>query len=91
MGLDESGLPSGKGQPAGLDPGEYLIDLSLVGDDELQASEIEFLENGVECWGRRTIALLEHTKYSLAWCHNFPILEASAGGGARIPCLAASP
>lgn len=50
MGLDEPGLPSGKRLPACFDPGEYLIDLFSVGDDKLQASEIEFLENGVECW-----------------------------------------
>jgi len=41
--LDEPGLPSGKGVPAGLDPGEYLVYLFPVGVDELQTPEIKFL------------------------------------------------
>jgi len=48
VGLDEPGLPSGKRLLASLDPGEYLIDLFSVGMNELQAPEIEFLENGAE-------------------------------------------
>ena len=46
--LDKPGFPSGKWSPTGLDPGEYLVDLRSVGVNELQAPEIEFLENGVK-------------------------------------------
>ena len=46
--LDKPGFPSGKWLPARLDPGEYLVDLRSVGVNELQAPEIEFLENGVK-------------------------------------------
>ena len=51
MGLNEPGFPSGQGFPTGFDPGEYFIHLFSVGDDEFQAPEIKFLENGVECRG----------------------------------------
>jgi len=44
VGFDEPSLPSGKGLPARLDPGKYLVDLFSVGVNKLQAPEIEFLE-----------------------------------------------
>jgi hypothetical protein len=51
MGFDESGFPSGQQLPVGFNPSEHLFDLSSMGKDELQAPEIEFLENRVEHWG----------------------------------------
>jgi len=44
-GLDESSFPLGQRFPAGLDPGEHLVDLLSVGDDELQAPDVESLED----------------------------------------------
>ena len=49
MGLDEPGFPSGQGLPAEFDPGEYLIHLFSVGDDQFQTPEVKFLENSGEC------------------------------------------
>ena len=49
MSLDEPGFPSGQGLPTSFDPGEHLIGLVSVGDNEFQAPDIKFLENNSEC------------------------------------------
>lgn len=43
--FDEPGFPSGQRLTTGLDPGKHLFNLFSVGENELQAPEIEFLKN----------------------------------------------